>query len=336
MLPGGVTHAADLNAGFVEGVWFGTDAIVAGTPTRMYVAFRNTTERDLTGTITFTDNGASIGSSDVRALQGRIVEAWVDWKPSYGKHEIVASLTHIRTYPIGGTPETGTTEKTTLTHALFVDRDTDGDGILNEVDSDDDNDTVRDTAEVKNGTDPLVFNEPKKEEPTPDKNAEKDTSSARAASVRSTPSDEEVRGISISRREGLEQYVPENTAHTLLETVTATIGETKGTLDAYREQRHDALKSYFGRPDEKENTSQGTSSTSGIGTITRSELPEKESFLKSVLNAGKALLSTLYTFVLWITSQALAYPALVELGTLLLLLYIIYRIARRLGRRKQN
>jgi hypothetical protein len=73
-----------------------------------------------------------------------------------------------------------------------------------------------------------------------------------------------------------------------------------------------------------------------MGTVTRTHLEQKGTFFQSVMRGGKALVASLYTFVLWTLSNALAHPALMELFLLLLILYTIYRIARRLGRRRTS
>ena len=102
----GPAFAQDVNAGFVQGLWYSHEPIFEGVPTRIYVALRNNTDHDLTGTVRFSVDGKRIGSSDVRALSGRLVEAWVDWTPEKGEHTILAHVSNAELHIIGeGTQE---------------------------------------------------------------------------------------------------------------------------------------------------------------------------------------------------------------------------------------
>ncbi len=95
-------HGEELNAGFVQGIWYAHNPVIAEVPNRIYVAFRNSTEHDLTGTVRFADNGLRIGSTEISALPGRLVEAWIDWKPRHGDHKITATLSDVEIHAIGG------------------------------------------------------------------------------------------------------------------------------------------------------------------------------------------------------------------------------------------
>ncbi len=321
---------AELNAGFVQGLWYGSESVIAHTPTRIYVALRNTTGHDLTGTVRFTDNGKPAGTALVNALPGRIVEAWIDWTPSYGEHTIIASLSDVRINPIGADPETADVENKITEGKVFADYDTDTDGIPNEQDEDDDNDGVRDVDEITEGTNPLVS------EPQENKNSEKEKNEKETGnnsdSKERDENEGEVRGAETSSREGLEQYLGDGQTETAVASFTEVIHETKSNLDAYRNERNDAVKEYF-----KEQTiivEEPTTTSDGTATITRRLIEKEESFLESAVRGGKAILASLYTFVLWFTSQTLSHPALVELLLLLLIIYLVYRTARRLGRRR--
>lgn len=300
-------HAEEINAGFIQGVWYAHEPVIAGEPTRIYVALRNNSEHDLTGTVRFTDNGERIGVAYVSALPGRIVEAWVDWTPGYGEHSVGAALTNAELHPIGGAVIRGEVASTLAQNEVFVDLDTDNDDIPNQKDSDDDNDGVSDEAEIARGTDPLKENpkpvvkteEVKKEEPT------------------KTPSNEEQLSV-----QGLESYIPEGRANTAITSLTETIAESKVSLDAYRESRSNDLKPYFTR----------TTTTDDGATITRSR-SENTSFFNSVVQGGKALLNGVYSLILALVSKLLSFPALIELLLLLGIVYVIYRTARRFGRR---
>jgi hypothetical protein len=331
----GLAQSGTINAGFVEGIWFAHDPVVALTTTRIYVALRNNTDTDLSGVVRFSDNGKRIGSANVSALPGRIVEAWVDWEPSYGEHAVTATLTDVRVYEIGENPTSAEIESTLAERILFVDYDTDSDGLLNEGDLDDDNDTVSDELERERGTDPLTPN------PIPkDATEAGDTVENKAPTETVTP----VKTIvmpTVTTEQGLERYLDEGTIDTLLGGLTSKIVETKGSLDAYRSDRVDQIEPYF-KGDATSSpqitfvlgTSTGTG-TPTLATITRTQAPDLEkSFVSTVVDAGKAILSGIYSFILWIFSRALSYPAVLELVFLLFLIYFIYRTARRFGRRR--
>ncbi len=311
-------HAEEINAGFIQGVWYAHEPVIAGEPTRIYVALRNNSQDDLTSTVRFTDNGERIGVAYVSALPGRIVEAWVDWTPGYGEHTIAASLTNVQLHPIGESPETGEVVNTVAQNAVFVDHDTDKDGVPNQKDSDDDNDGVSDEAETTRGTNPLKADtkpEPEKKEEEPS-DVSAVTPEARASTKTATAN-------------GLEKYVPVGTTHSVVEALTETIAETKTSLDTYRENRSNEIKDYF-------MSATRTVTTADGATITRSRTQDDGSFFEAVLRGGKALIGGIYSVILTVLSLFLAHPAILELVLLLLLIYFIYRTARRFGRRRNN
>ena len=80
--------AQSQNAGFVEGLWYSKMPFFAGEEVRVYAALRNNTGSDLSGTVRFTDNTITIGEKPVEALDGRLVETWIDWTPSSGNHQV--------------------------------------------------------------------------------------------------------------------------------------------------------------------------------------------------------------------------------------------------------
>ncbi len=311
-------QAEEINAGFIQGLWYAHEPIIAGEPTRIYVALRNNSEDDLTSTVRFSDNGNRIGVAYVSALPGRIVEAWIDWTPGYGEHTIAASLTNVQIHPIGESAETGEVLNTVAQNAIFVDHDTDNDDIPDQKDTDDDNDGVSDEAETTRGTNPLKADaKPETEK----KEAEPSKAPTVIAEAR-TPTE-------TTSANGLEQYVPEGAARSVVESLTETIADTKTSLDTYREKRSDELQDYFTNATSAVTTSDGA-------TITRSRTTDEGSFLEAVVRGGKALIGGVYSVILSIFSLFLAHPALLELALLVLFIYIIYRTARRFGRRRNN
>ncbi len=313
----------NINAGFVEGLWYSSDTVFAQQPTRIYVAVRNNSAHDLTATIRFTDNNVRIGSSEIRALSGRLVEAWVDWIPTYGEHALTATVSDATLHIIGGGKKSANLTGMIAEDSLTVDYDTDKDGIGNGTDTDDDNDGVPDTEEVTTGTDPLKAN-PKIS-----------TSTTHETEVATTNENknEVTEQDSPLVLKGLEKYIGNETAGTLLSNVTEKVIRAKESLDLYRSERNAEL---YTKSTTSEPTLSTDTSTTSTATITRSKIEQDEGFIQAFMSGVKSLLQNIWTFVLWGTSGTLAYPALIELLLLLGILYMIYRTARRLGRRQNN
>ncbi|HBB43882.1 MAG: Amidase [Parcubacteria group bacterium GW2011_GWA1_44_13] len=146
------------NAGFVPAnIWYSKDPFFAGEKIRIYTIIFNGSSYDLEGTVEFLDNGILIGKSNF-ALSGggRVRDVWVDWKATEGKHVMTARITGTTASLAGGAKrdivldntETGKSERD-------IDLDTDGDGVGNREDLDDDNDGVSDVDELRNSTNPL-------------------------------------------------------------------------------------------------------------------------------------------------------------------------------------
>jgi len=318
-----VSYGAEPNAGFVQGIWYSSPAIFADVPTRIYIALRNNTEHDLTGTIRFTDNGKRIGSSEVSALSGRLVEAWVDWIPTSGEHTILATVSNATLHIIGGGTKSIESTSITAEDILIVDYDTDKDGIGDTTDTDDDNDGVSDTDEKARGSNPLV---PNPKEKTLVEVVKKETP---LKTNTETPSETE----SVRIRNGLEKYIDEGATHALLNNVTEKVASAKQSLDEYRTERNNDL---YGEDSNATTTETTIGAYTDNATITRSKIETKNSFLSSFISGISALLQNIYTFVLWVFSRALSFPALIQFALLIGILYTIYRIARSFGRRPRN
>lgn len=327
---------AEFNAGFVQGLWYSADEIFAEQPVRVYVALRNNTEHDLTGTVTFTDNGSRIGSSQISALPGRLVEAWADWTPTRGEHELRATLSNIQIHEIGGTTTRIEVESDLAEDVLIVDIDTDKDGVGNSEDADDDNDMISDEDEITAGTDPLTYT--KKLEP------EKKTEETEGEENTDT-TDDTTTGTASS---GLERFFDDSTRiDSFLSGFTEKIEETKTSLDTYRTERNlersrDTRETGTSTIDNSDSTQKldvtGTlegvlSPAEEFATITRSRIDTKPGIVTQLFGAIEAFFSGIYTFTLFGISKILEHPAVVELIFLLLVVLIIFRIARRFGRR---
>lgn len=322
------------NAGIVQGLWFNDDTFFANDTVRVYVAVRNYTGSDLSGTVEFFVNEKKIERRTIDVLDGRIIESWADWKASYGTSTVRANL--IRT-EISST-ETGT-ETIAVTSALaeatiFVDHDTDGDDIGDTTDLDDDNDGVSDEEEIKAGSDPLTYDEP--EEPEDESSDTGSETNDDADDNGNTPTNNHTSG----NPEGLEQYLTPSRADTLLSSFTEGINTTKRNLDSYIETRSDTLNS--------SRTGAETDiavNEDGFGAIERisgdkknepvAETPDLEElgFFGDVLAIIGKIISVIYTVVLSALSFTLGYPALIQILLLFLLLFAIFRLAKKLGGR---
>ncbi len=302
-------HAQQINAGFVQGLWYSSDQIIENVPIRIYAAFRNNTPHDLTGTIRFIDNGKRIGSAPVSALSGRLVETWMDWTPTYGEHSVSVTLSDAELHVIGGEIIQVDVADITVSDTPVADHDTDTDGIGDTRDTDDDGDGISDTDEVAAGTNPLIANPKPKEEPKENETVVEIP----------TPT------VAETDKVGLEKYLEEGVTDTLLGNVTDKVTSAKESLDTYREERNAAQSAL---------EESALATTMENATITRSSIETKNSFLSSFVSGVASLLRTLYTFALWILSGALAHPAFIQLFLLVGILYMFYRTARRFGRRQ--
>lgn len=318
--------AESLNAGFVQGLWYSHEPIFHNETVRIYVALRNSADDDLTATVEFFDNDEKIGSQNISAISGRLIEAWIDWTATFGEHEISASLTNIKVNGVGTNTETATVTSALARDVLLIDYDTDGDMIGNKDDTDDDGDGISDEEEIENGTDPLVPNE----EEADNEESEKNEAEEEPVTVLSeNNSDNSL---------GLERFFNEGRTHNAFSVVTDTIDTTKETLDTYREERNERIenKKAEGEKDIQTLAQPESGDPSGIATITRSKIePEGKGIVTTLFDVLKTVFNNIYTFALFLFSLLLGYPALVELLLLLLILYAIYRTARRLGQRPQ-
>lgn len=152
---------------------------------RIYARVRNLGETDMTATVFFYQGSELIGKAQPISLQanGAPEEVFIDYTVPGGSFNIRAIIQ-------GATPADENASNDEATTPLYTsvedaDRDgilddvdncqsdsnadqldTDGDGAGNACDSDDDGDEVSDTTELTNGTDPVVANDVKSEEPT--------------------------------------------------------------------------------------------------------------------------------------------------------------------------
>ena len=324
--------AEEFNAGIVQGLWYSQETIFEGVPVRIYVAIRNNTGSDLTGTVEFFDGDNRIDRVSVSALDGRIIERWADWTPTYGEHTISATLTRTKLHTVGENSETIEVTAALSVDTVFVDYDTDKDGVGNKKDVDDDGDGLSDETEKTNGTDPLVFDEP----PTTSEEASSDSKEDKPSSDTEQSSENTSTGSS----EGLEQYLTPSRADTMFGGITNLVNESKEKLDTYRQTR--AVENGTAEPVvEKVEVNED-----GFGEISRtSEAPKEvkekpktekpDGFLGDIFTFVGTILNGIYTGVLAAISWTLGHPILMQLLLLFGILFSLYKISQRLSRRPQ-
>jgi len=317
-----ISVGEEINAGFVNGLWYSEDTIFAEETVRVYVAIRNNTDADLTGMVTFFNNDKKIGTQTITALNGRIIESWIDWKPAYGENTIKAELSQLKLSVVGKDIENINIAIAAATDNIFVDYDTDGDNIGNNTDSDDDNDSISDAEETKNGTNPLIKNNAD--------NSEGNSNQAIAASINSEP--EEATSEAQTEYGGLERFLTPSRADTLLTQVTTWSDETKQKIDAYRIRRKAVTN---------ESTLSVMVDNDGFGEISRTNTQDQSAKSKAaetvlipdLINIVAKLSGIILTAVLATLSWTLGYSILIQLLILIGILSGIYFTARKLGGR---
>lgn len=274
------------NAGLVQGLWFDDDSLVEGSPTRIHIAVFNQQNSLLEGDVVFYADDSVIGNTPVSVQPGQIVSRFIEWTPAAGE---VTVRTELETDSV-------TNNSSRLASSeVFVDNDTDGDGIGNEEDSDDDNDGVSDTEELQQGTDPL-------------------TASDGSSTVEET---------TVTDREGLEQYTTPSVADTTLTRITALGEQARESITAHRDAR--VLSASSTRPTSSVSSNAASSS---FGEVTRSTSTDKDWWQRTTEFFERVYLLIL-SGLIWFFS----YPMLLQIILLLLLLFLIIKIAQRFGSR---
>src|SRR3989344_6462651 len=141
-----VVSAAPLsNAGFLQGgIWYSKDPFFAGDTVRAYAAIFNSSAEDIAGTVEFLDNKKPLGAADFFVERGgKFVQVWVDWKATEGEHLVEAVITKASVIRVGGSPVAIEFQQTRAQESLRQgQQDTDGGGVGNGDDSDDDKDGI--------------------------------------------------------------------------------------------------------------------------------------------------------------------------------------------------
>jgi len=333
--------AADVKtAGFVQGIWYDRAEIFADETVRLYVAIRNNTGSDLTGRVEFRDNNKVIGSENASALNNRIIESWVDWTPSYGDHTITATLSRVELSSVGTTTRRVEVVESATEEKFFVDYDTDKDKLGNQADTDDDGDGLKDSDDPE----PLV-KQPKTN--TEDDNEAEDFAGNDNEDRRADNQDDEGSDNEESDDDsGLEKFLNDNRADSVLTGVTNIVTKAKTNLDEYRERRNSAADENETEVESSSEPEQNSSSQSllesnieakdapysSFGEVTRSQ-SDDGGWIGKIWKLVKDFISSVYTFILFIISVYLGHPAVVQLTLLFLIVFIIFKLAKRLSSR---
>lgn len=119
-------------------------------PQKVYATVDNPCEEDIEGTATFFIQGVQVKQKPFSVRSGgRSTDAWMTWAPTtMGNQEI-------RIDAEGVSDPSRNSTYASVSKTIYVDRDTDHDGIPDSIDTDDDNDGLTDDQERAMGTDPL-------------------------------------------------------------------------------------------------------------------------------------------------------------------------------------
>jgi hypothetical protein len=119
-------------------VRFSTYTFLEGRTVRIYASVTNNSTEDLLGTVRFYSNGAQINGDQAISIFGnKTDDVFVDWAPGWGAKNIKVQI-----FPWdsdGDDPSNNV-----ISRSIYVQQDTDYDGIPNEEDEDDDGDGALD------------------------------------------------------------------------------------------------------------------------------------------------------------------------------------------------
>lgn len=148
-LPVFASAAADLSLE-VSGITFSKPEALEGEKVRIFARVFNEGDADVLGYVIFSGDGIEIADPQPISVKvGTYDDVFIDWTAVVGTFDIEARIAS------ASPPDGNADNNIAVKNNYFVDLDTDGDGIGNTRDLDDDNDGVADTDEAKLGTDPL-------------------------------------------------------------------------------------------------------------------------------------------------------------------------------------
>ncbi len=134
LIPSALAASGDL-AIYDSNVIFSNSYFLEGSSVRIWASISNNSDTDLLGSVRFTEGGNNIDADQpISALAGLTDDVFVDWTPSsYGYYEITVSV-----MPWDSSADDSSNN--TVTKTVYVEQDTDHDGIANSQDEDLDGD----------------------------------------------------------------------------------------------------------------------------------------------------------------------------------------------------
>jgi len=135
---------ASSTAGLVDGLWFSEAVVTDFDAVTVYSVIHNQTEEQLKGIATLVVDGDAVGAQEVNVKKNDIQRIEISYHFSTGTHTVSMNFTAGNGIAV--------TSSELSTQTVHVVQDTDGDGVQNSLDSDDDNDGIED----REDNEPLV------------------------------------------------------------------------------------------------------------------------------------------------------------------------------------
>ena len=299
---------ANVNAGFVNGLWFSKTPFFAGEDVRVYTVIQNQSGFDIIGVVKFFVDDKLLSQSDFSLVNGRLTEEWADWKVVQGEHYLSIQISDTKKIEVGKEPENiNLISNTPLSEKYNVDLDTDGDGIGDKDDLDDDDDGFSDEEEKALGTNLLVFDKPIVAE---EKNlTETENSNVADVSVDS-------KGVFSTDTEGIVSQALE-LIDIAKETTKVVVDNTKDFLEKQKEKVDEELEQ------KKEE---------GLADDNPTKIDEEKNPYVASLVGSIPELKEVYSFLLGVFIYILN-SWWILFGSILIILYFLWKITKRMFRR---
>lgn len=141
-------------------VWFSGNKIFSNQVVRLYVSLINQTDYDVSGTLELYNNNVLLSKRDVLLVSGKPSDWWFTQDRSFlpGDNMIKAQLINTFIHKIGKPPREFIFKSTAFEKMIFIDQDTDGDGIGDLEDADIDGDGISNEEEILLGLNPKMKN----------------------------------------------------------------------------------------------------------------------------------------------------------------------------------
>lgn len=297
---------ANVNAGFVNGLWFSKTPFFAGEDVRVYTVIQNQSGFDIIGVVKFFVDDKLLSQSDFSLVNGRLTEEWADWKVVQGEHHLSIQISDTKKIEVGKEPENiNLISNTPLSEKYNVDLDTDGDGVGDKDDLDDDDDGFSDEEEKVLGTNLLVFDKPVvTEEEVLDEKKDSNINGGEQEDSFSTDT------------EGIVSQALE-LINNAKETTKVVVDNTKDFLEKQKEKVDEELEQ------KKEE---------GLADDNPTKIDEEKNPYVASLVGSIPELKEVYSFVLAVLIYILN-SWWILLGSILIILYFLWKITKRMFRR---